>query len=276
MGIALEPGHRAASARTPQASARIVLAKNGGAIRTIVGHGSIRAVSVYPSVKAGYAMPTEAPHERMLVRICEADPQVVDYQTQPHRLEIPLNDRAKPVIYFPDCIRQMADGAIEVIETKKTASEFTRSSSYAWKLDLAEQVYADLGWRFRRLSQQDDIDVKPLWPNARMISVRNKRRVTSADQLRFQEAVLKRNGTVAFAEAVEVMTDSATSPLPVATTLVHALVCRRIAWIDIAARIDRDTPVRLVGPSAASTIRTLDQFVDGDLASGSRILAEAA
>lgn len=276
MGIGLEPGRGAASARTLQAAARIVLARNGGAIRTIVGHGSIRAVSVYPSVKAGYAMPTEAPHERMLVRICEADPQVVDYQTQPHRLEIPLSDRAQPLIYFPDCIRQMADGAIEVIETKKTAAEFTRSSSYAWKLDLAEQVYAGLGWRFRRLSQQDDIDIKPLWPNARMISVRNKRRVTSADRLRFQEAVLKRNGIIAFAEAVEVMTDSGASPLPVATTLVHALICRRVAWIDIAARIDRDTPMRLTGPSVASTIRVPDEFACGELTSGSRVMAEAA
>lgn len=252
--------------RVPQTSARIVMAPDAGAFRTIIGHGSIRATSVFPSIKAGYSMPCEAQHERMHVRICEADPAIVDYQHQPHRLEIFLSDRAKPRIYFPDAIRQRDDGSIEVVETKQTEGQFDRSSRYADKLDFAEQVYASLGWKFLRLSQDKDLEVKPLWPNARMICLRNKRRVTTADHLRFREAAEQEGGTLPFGKAVEALAGKGIYQPCDAVTLLHRLIVGRVAFVDIHRRIHIDTPVKLIssrGP--ASMLRSLPALFGSDV-----------
>ncbi|MFD2649139.1 Tn7 transposase TnsA N-terminal domain-containing protein [Devosia albogilva] len=254
------------SIRLSQTSARIVMAPSGGAFRTIVGHGSIRATSVFPSVKAGYSMPCEAQHERMHVRICEADPRIVDYQHQPHRLEIMLSNRSKPLVYFPDAIRQRDDGSIEVVETKQTQDQFERSSRYVDKLDYAEQVYATLGWRFLRLSQDKDLEVQPLWPNARMISRRNKRRATTADRLRFQEAADREGGTLPFGKAAEVLAaDGSYEPCD-AVTLLHRLIVGRTAFIDLTRRIEIDSPVKLItDPGPPSMLRSLPELFGSDI-----------
>ncbi|WP_152565843.1 TnsA endonuclease N-terminal domain-containing protein [Devosia riboflavina] len=249
------------SVRLPHTSARIVMSPSGGAFRTIVGHGSIRATSVFPSVKAGFSMPCEAQHERMHVRICEADPRIVDYQHQPHRLEIFMSNRSKPLIYFPDAIRQRDDGTIEVIETKQTQHQFKRSSAYADKLDYAEQVYATLGWAFLRLSQDKDLEIRPLWPNARMISLHNKRRVTSADRLRFMEAAEREGGTLAFGKAIETLAANGLYQPCDAVNLLHRMIVGRVAFIDVTRRIQTDSPVALIaGPGPASVLRSLPKL----------------
>ncbi len=254
------------SARVPQTSARIVMAPSGGAFRTIVGHGSVRATSVFPSVKAGYGQPCEADHERMHVRICEADPRIVDYQHQPHRLEIMLSDRAKALLYTPDAIRQTEDGTIEVVETKQTEEQFTLSSRYAEKLAMAEQVYASLGWRFLRLSQDKDLEIKPLWPNARMICLRNKRRVTTADRMRFQEAAQHEGGTLPFGKAVEALAAGGIYEPCDAVTLLHRLIVGRTAFIDLTRRIEIDSPVKLiVDPGPPSMLRNLPELFGSDI-----------
>lgn len=247
--------------RLPQTSARIVMAPSGGAFRTIVGHGSIRATSVYPSVKAGYSQPCEAQHERFHVRICEADPRIVDYQHQPHRLEIMVSDRAKPLVYFPDAIRQTEDGVIEVVETKQSDGQFDRSSRYAEKLAMAEQVYVSLGWRFLRQAQDRDLEINPLWPNARLISRHNKRRITTSDRLHFQEAADRHGGTMPFGKAVEALAVGGGYELRDATTLLHRLIVARAARIDIGQRIEIDTPVSLVTERGSpSMLRSLPEL----------------
>jgi hypothetical protein len=93
---------------------RIVRAKGGGPIRTVIQ--AVRKIPTgdFPSLKAGVALPWEGSPERHYLWICEADWDVRTFMTQPMRLEFRMSDGSM-LIYFPDCERFLADNAIEIV-----------------------------------------------------------------------------------------------------------------------------------------------------------------
>lgn len=190
-------------------------------------------------------MPCEAAHEEMLVYISEADVNVVHYLTQPHRLEMYPSRTSGKVVYFPDMRRQMADGAIEIIETKKSRTEVDRKPEYKQKLEWATECYARLGWQFRVLTAEDDLDVRPLLPNAKMIALDNKTAWRIEDLLRLRAAYERVGNTLSYGAAIAAMVSADRDEID-AKAMLHAMTVQRLVGIDITRRIDADSPVRLM------------------------------
>lgn len=227
-------------------AATIVTATDGGSIRTISAISLRRPNGRFPSRKAMRTMPYDAMHERDLLWISEADPAVVTFLSQPHRLELNVRGRDRPLIYFPDVRRDMEDGTIEIVETKKSASEVTADPAYEQKIALARQVYSMLGWRFRILDWPT-IKHGPTLSNARMIA--GSRHVRLGTKDRMLVLFLLQNGPLPYCDLISGMSESGNPFDIVAREKLHASIVHRIARLDISRAIMPSTPVSL-GPAA--------------------------
>src|SRR6185295_17256072 len=97
---------------------KIIPSDDGGPLRLIINGRRIYATGRFPALKAKRSIPYDADHENGLLDHSDADKAVVGVMSQPHRVEIPVTWQKKPLIYFPDVRRDLADGTVEIIETK--------------------------------------------------------------------------------------------------------------------------------------------------------------
>lgn len=223
--------------------AQIVHNPNGGPVRTILNFNPCIPSGRYWSFKTRRPMDWEAFHERHLYWICDADARVRNYLSQPHRLDMFLQGRSRPLRYFPDLMRQMQDGTTEIIETKKTRDEVSRDPEYELKLEFAKDIYEkERGWTFRVMTAEEDIEVEPLLSNARTIKRDGSTRIRSGDFDRLGEALGAAGNELSYAESVAALTrDDVSSRF--AQAKLHALIVRRFAFVDIRNPICNDTPV---------------------------------
>lgn len=128
------------------AIARIVVTPDGRPIRTIITGRRRVVTGVYISRKARRGLVHESMNERAFFIHSEVDTAVVDYMCQPFRFEFVLEGAART--YIADCVRQRADGSLEVVEIKHDHRAL-RDPDYAQKLDAVGQVCRLLGWSFR-------------------------------------------------------------------------------------------------------------------------------
>jgi hypothetical protein len=226
--------------------AMIVEAPNWQPIRTFVEHAHSKAVGRFVSRKSRRAMPWEGFGERHLMRISEADGQFVRYLAQPHRLEIRVDHSDKPLLYFPDLRRDLEDGTIEIIEVKKTKEEIEEDSDYAFKIAVAESVYAALGWKFRIMIAEEEIDVNPIYSNAKMICEDKFSLIRTRERLAIEEA-FQIEEALPYGRAIEIIASAADIASEGAQAVLHALVCTRRAAIDIKKKITRDSAVTKPG-----------------------------
>lgn len=126
--------------------ARIVVTPDGRPIRTIITGRRRVVTGVYNSRKARRGLVHESMNERAFFMHSEVDTAVVDYMCQPFRCEFVLDGVART--YIADCVRQRADGSLEVVEIKHD-NRALRDPDYAQKLDAVGQVCRLLGWSFR-------------------------------------------------------------------------------------------------------------------------------
>lgn len=223
-------------------AARVVTADDGGPIRTITAVNYRRPTGRFPSRKALRTLPFDAMHERDLLWISEADPAVVSFLSQPHRLELNVRGRNKPLAYFPDVRRDMENGGVEIIETKKRANEVDADPFYAQKIELARQVYEMLGWTFRVVAWPE-IKRGATLSNARMIAGSHHVRLTTTDRLRLMSIL--QDTAVAYGDVVSALSDAADPFDVVAREKLHAAIVHRIASVDIHAPIFAHSPVRI-------------------------------
>jgi hypothetical protein len=222
---------------------RITLGPRGGPIRTILNMNAGIPSGRYVSRKSRRAMDWEAFHERHLFWLSEADAKVVRYLSQPHKLEMFLKGRSRPLVYFPDLMRKLSDGTIEIIETKRTKDEASRDPDYAAKLDFAKQIYeGDKGWTFRILTAVDDIEVDPQFSNAKMIKRDAHTRYRTRDKLRLVEALDAAGGSMPYGEVIEALRSQYTDWRN-AQAKLHSLIVRRAAYVDIYREITPESPV---------------------------------
>ncbi|MEH2472397.1 hypothetical protein V1281_006413 [Nitrobacteraceae bacterium AZCC 2161] len=222
--------------------AMIVEAPNWQPIRTFVEYAHSKPVGRFVSRKSRRAMTWEGFGERHLMRISEADGQFVRYLAQPHRLEIRVDHSDKPLLYFPDLRRDLKDGTIEIIEVKRTEKEIEADPDYAFKIAMAESVYAALGWKFRIIIAEEEIDVNPIYSNAKMICEDKFSLIGTRERLAIEEA-FQINEALPYGRAIEIIASAADVPLERAQAVLHALVCTRRAAIDIRKKITRDSAV---------------------------------
>ena len=220
--------------------ARIIRAKGGGPIRTILEHNYVRPTGSTISVKCGAAFPWEARDEARLMWISEADFRVHSYLPQPFRMEFDLTD-GSTLTYIPDLERHTEDR--EIIEVKKNAGEATRDPRYRFKLYLAETVCALRGWNFRVVSAEDEIRQEPLLSNVRRVRYHRLTQLQSLDYLRLGEAAAPKAGILTWGEAVAVL-GGRDDPWDVnGFAKLCALIVRRHVYVDLALPL---APTRLV------------------------------
>jgi hypothetical protein len=217
--------------------------KRGGPIRTILNMNAGIPSGRYVSRKSRRAMDWEAFHERHLFWISEADAKVVSYLAQPHKLEMFQKGRSRPLVYFPDLMRKLSDGTIEIIETKRTKDEASRDPEYERKLDFAKQIYeGDKGWTYRILTAVDDIEVEPQFSNAKLIKRDAHTRCRTRDTLRLVEALDAAGGSLPYGEAIEALRSQYTDWRR-AQAKLHAMIVRRVAYVNIYREITPESPV---------------------------------
>lgn len=218
-----------------------------------MGRGYLRVPSMYPSVKTGRSIACEADHERALVEISEADPNVVTYVSQPHRLEIYLGP-GRPLIYFPDLRRDLADGTVEIIETKKNYREVTKREAYERKLSFAERIYGRKGWQYRIMTAEQELGPSTLLSNSRVISGDRSALVETDDVLALQLWGTS-EAKPTYGGAMNVIQAASKTNREQARAKLHALIVERLVHLDISVTLTETTPIRLVGLERRDTRR---------------------
>lgn len=211
------------------------------------GRGGVVPRGAFPSRKALCAQPFVGSNERKYIHVCEADWRVVGYWMQPHKLEVRVEGYDRPLIYFPDVRREMADGTTEIVELKDSWAQIDNDADYARKLAIAKRVYAERGWRFSVETGEDNFSVGALFVrNASRIAHDNTTRITTADWMRLHAHMERRGGTSQYAEIVQALCGGSASSPGTGRAKLHAFVVRRILSIDLGMRLLPTTPVHLV------------------------------
>jgi hypothetical protein len=125
---------------------RLVLAKDGRPIRSILTGRRALVTGSYASRKAGRSQVFESMTERSFFMHCEVLTKVVDYRAQPFRFE--FNFGGKWRTYIADCIRLLDNGLLEVVELKSDLRDL-QDHDYRGKIECVRQLCSLLGWRFR-------------------------------------------------------------------------------------------------------------------------------
>jgi len=198
---------------------------------------------MFPSVKTGRRIACEADHERTLIEISEADPNVVWYITQPHRLEI-YSTEGETLTYFPDVRRDMSDGSVEIIETKKSLSEITRDPDYKRKLELAKEIYDRKRWTFRIMAEDEELAKEPLVSNAKKIAADRGTMLRTKDVLAVQG--LHSREVFTYFDAISALRRATRISQEYATAKLHALVVERFVYVDISREIGGDAPMMII------------------------------
>jgi hypothetical protein len=216
---------------------RIVHAPDGGQLRLIINGRSVRATGRYPCYKAaGRSLAYEADHENGLLEISDVDKAVVKCMAQPHRVVIPVADCDRPLEYIPDIRRDLADGTVEIIETKHDDDRRLRDPDYQAKLDLATEVYRIIGWHFRTLSRTQIMETR-LYANAHEFVTWAYCDVPRPQLFALRAALQEAGGSLPYAVAAEIV-----GGVP----RLSALVTQRKVTFDLTARIDDETTVTWV------------------------------
>ena len=227
---------------------RIVRAKGGGPIRTLIQ--AVRKIPTgdFPSLKAGRPVPWEGIAERHFVWVCEVDWNVCSFMTQPMRMEFHMSD-GSVLIYFPDVERILADNAIEIVEIKKKEEEATRDPDYAFKVWLACRVCEIRGWKFRIITADRYLAEGHRLANARLIRMDRFARVSAEDYIRLGEA-FRRANDMTWGKAVAALSRTDDEWSPDGLARLRALIVRRHVSVDIDRRITQQTPVVLTESAA--------------------------
>jgi hypothetical protein len=224
-----------------QSGPRIVASDDGGPLRRIINGRHIKATGRIPVFKAnGGSLPYEADHEMGMIEISDADKAVIKVLAQPHRVEIPVPWQNRPLIYFPDLRRDLADGTIEINETKREDDRRAQEPHYKFKLDLVREVYAAEGWTFRTLHEKEIMGGR-LYKNAHEISPWAFAKVSRSRQFALEAAIDAAGGALPFGKAAEIA-----GGVP----LLYALVVRRSVYFDLNLPISDDLPVMRVDHDA--------------------------
>lgn len=229
-----QPGH------AEQAVAgRIVLTPDGRPVRGILTGRQRRVTGSYSSRKAGRGLVFESMNEHAFYQECEVDPRVVDYRAQPFRFEFVLDGRLRR--YIPDCVRLLADGAVEVVEVKAD-QRYLKDPDYSAKLDQVRAICQLLGWRFTTILADQIHLPKTRRENIRLIQ---QDRLTAFDErhvYRARDALERGRGEGSFAEVA-----AGIDAPPRGEAILRALMVARIVEIELGRPLGPSSRVQAVG-----------------------------
>ena len=128
--------------------AQIIVLEHGGHARPVINRGQQHLRSRMSSRKTGIQQVVEGRGHRDLTMWNEVYPQVLDFQAHPFLIR--GQSGGEPFDYYPDHIRLMRDGRIELIEVKRTPADLN-DPTYRRKLGVVAEIVRRGGWDFRIL-----------------------------------------------------------------------------------------------------------------------------
>lgn len=216
----------------------IYLSDVGGPIRTLFGMAHRHVFAINRDPKTGWPNPTEGMTERAWCMRCATDPDVVDYQTQPMRLEYMSGNTL--VSWLPDYWILWRSGLIEVGEVK-VDEDGLADPFYQGKLRAGFSLLARLGWQGRvRYSKEilgtpdRQVNVGTLYPD-RSATIEHCHRAAFHRLVR-QDAHLSFGGLVAELDPDRPMQ---------AQAVAHRLICMGRVHVDLDELLTEDSPVTL-------------------------------
>lgn len=132
--------------------AEVTVLEYGGRDRPIITRGGKHLRSRLGSRKTGLQQVTEGRAHRDLAMYDEVNPRVVDYQAHPFKIQ--FVSKGTRQVYYPDHVRLMDDGLIELIEVKRTPADL-HDADYCAKLGEVAEIARRIGWRFAVLYHED-------------------------------------------------------------------------------------------------------------------------
>lgn len=159
--------------------ATITVLQHGGHKRPIITRGGKHLRARMGSRKTGLQQIVEGRGHRDLVKLNEVDPNVLDYQAHPFEIEFQLQGQLK--VYYPDHIRVLRDGTIELIEVKPTPEDLG-DDEYVEKLAGVAEIARRVGWHFRILYEADIRGPKERSTNVEVIYMHRFKQLTRCEQ----------------------------------------------------------------------------------------------
>ena len=251
--------------------AKVVVAQSGGPIRTIITGREPHATGIFVSVKAKYrAMPWESMKAELpAIALAEVASPVHELLAQPHRLEIHVEGEREPWIYFPDLDLKVdqrfanmlaakvpfAEAAVRwkpvpgerihtcklIVEVKDDDDPRNGDKAYRSKLDLAAEVYKQLGWSFAEVIRSRDLDVAHIPMAVREIAHDASVKFDKYDVACATDLIVAEGGLGVYATIAAELGDG-----QLGRAKLSALHVRRVVAIDLSRPLGPDSIVRLI------------------------------
>ena len=166
----------------------ITVLVHGGHERPIITRGGKHLRSRMGSRKTGLQQLAEGRAHRDLIMLNEVDPDVLDYQAHPFKME--FQQLGKPEVYYPDHIRSLSDGTIELIEVKRSEKDLA-DTDYCAKLGAVAEIARRVGWVFRVLYHNEITGCEDRLDNVQAIYTHRFMRLSRSEQLAISEFVAR-------------------------------------------------------------------------------------
>lgn len=215
---------------------RLVLAKDGRPIRSILTGRRVLVTGSYASRKAGRSQVFESMTERLFFMHCEVLTKVVDYRAQPFRFE--FNFGGKWRTYIADCVRLLDNGLVEVVELKSDLRDL-QDRDYCGKIECVRQLCNLLGWRFR-IIRRSHLAKRPV--RTRNIEAIQQDRLTAFDErdvYRVMDHLT--DGPATVGDLADHLGGRQTG-----SAILNAMMVARIVKIDLRGRLSPDSHVQLL------------------------------
>jgi hypothetical protein len=217
---------------------RLVVTPDGRALRTIITGRRRQISGVFSSRKAGRGLAFESMNEHAFFHHSEVDTNVVDYLAQPFRFEFVLDGTLRT--YIADCVRQLADGSIEVVEVKQDYRAL-KDPEYALKLHWVREICRVLGWSFRVVHGQRLRERSVLNDNVQSVQQSRFVQYSGSDVFVVADAC-RQTGAATLGVIADAFGDAR-----LGRAKAYAMMVGRLVDIQLDGRLSPQTPVRWIG-----------------------------
>ncbi len=210
--------------------------------RLLPSNASQGPSGMFVSKKCGGSRYWEARAEHYGIRLLEADPDVISYIHQPHRLEIATNNGV--LTYLPDLMFAHQDGRIGVVETKYDYADTSQDPDYIEKLLYAKAAYKLIGCEFYLWTEVEDFNYSYAAENSRQIVEHRHTSTTVEDELLLAWHFDEYDGSSTIGATCTALRGKRAEPHYVALSKLRALIVKRKLGVDIySSPITADTAV---------------------------------
>jgi hypothetical protein len=235
LGVAIDPD---AFGGDRIAMARILVAKDGGSVRTFSGNLN-HVTGWWPSAKARRLLHFEGTAARSLLVLHECEPSTIRMLTEPMTFDVRTAGEA--FSYTPDLLIERADGVRVVVEAKSRETDL-HDVEYRTKLGIVAEICRRLGWMFQIILEDEVFLNRTHMNNCSLVASRRFVRVDEVHRARLSRL---RGESTTYGQLAEALDPG--SPL-VGKAVAQAMHVRRLVHIDLSHWLQDLTKVQLIDP----------------------------